>query len=259
MKAKKLLASALLTFTTAPILAASDAPVPSLPEYFAEQPRKAPLSERAQEAFSGLSGFYITLKGGVNYILGNNITFSNILIPLVNDISGPNTSVTVGQIGGAVGYAFGNSGFDRVEIEYLNNGNFNYQETDIVNNVYDSSLKNQTLLLKGYYDINLESPLVPYLSLGLGAASNKLSTSSIIISDIGQLTGTDYSFAASVGLGLRWLITQTFIVSIGYDFQYLGQYKKSRTLAEGVEASKAESNSLFGNAITASFTIQFNS
>jgi opacity protein-like surface antigen len=246
MKYKILLASALYTFSLTSIFAAEQ-PMPSLPEYFAEPPRPRPVSD----AFSGLAGFYLTVKGGINIILGNHLDFSNIHFLDIHDFALDKTTNSVGQFGVAVGYAWDTIGFDRVELEYMNRGNIDFEGNDRFGTFYTSSLKNQTLLLKGFYDINFDTPVVPFLSLGLGAASNHLSTNPSH-HVIGDLNTTNYYFAASVGLGVRWYVTPNFILGAEYDFEYLGRYKKTIHHNETLE-----SNNILGNAFLLSLTVQF--
>jgi OOP family OmpA-OmpF porin len=115
----------------------------------------AALCIMASTAFADSQGVYGTLQGGLNFL------------PDLKTTSGGTTSsesiATGPSLGGAVGYSYGN-GF-RTEIDGL----YSHSEIDQIGATPTSGhLDATTLTVNGLYDIDIGSPLTPYIGAGVG-------------------------------------------------------------------------------------------
>lgn len=277
MKVNHLLSLALIGCIATPALADDTAlPAPDMSAYMAYRSPKPPLTERAQNTFSFLQGWYVSAGAGYSYFhlsgIENNSnntgpqTLPNTIVPDLSESKGvPNI---------ALGYQLRKAGFfSRMELSYVPITNIDYDARPFLNlpsdNAIDSDISSHLLLLKAYDDFNFDSPIIPYIQAGVGAAINKVSANSfftVVIPDITTLVFTGSSnttrtnLAADIGAGVRWQITPNFLLGAGYEFDYLGKnvnwdinYTDNFTPPDTANV-KLKSGNLYANSLMASIT-----
>lgn len=127
-----------------------------------------------------------------------------------------------------------------------------YSLPDFTNYSYSIEADSESGLLQGKMDVYDYHGLEPYLSFGLGIASNTTNNYNetaypgIIARnspDFQQSSSTQFSY--NVGVGLDYLLTDRFTVSLGYEYNNLGK------LISGNGTSTWANNDLdFGNIST---------
>lgn len=117
---------------------------------------------------------------------------------------------TEGNFGLSFSYGINLSDF-RTELELSL-----YSKNKIEN--FDLDIKNQSLLLNVYYDIQTNSPFIPYAGIGLGYNQTKIYSL--------QESDDDATFAWKVAAGLAWKITENILIDAGYRFSDFGTFSQ---------------------------------
>ena len=126
---------------------------------------------------------------------------------------------------GSVGYSFKKYPIT-LALNYTKRPDLKYSPSPIFvgdRNKLTSKLKNNTVMLNGFYDVPLDR-FVLYAMLGAGAAFNKVTLSA---TDPGPYSSTKSyrKLAWQVGAGVRFNITNNFFVTAGYQHVILGDAK----------------------------------
>ncbi len=245
-------------------------PVLDLPAYYAQPAPKPPLNQRVSQSFDGwIHGIYLHPSLGYAFASVSDIedttvnTDPNIIPPTLSNDS---TKDNIAQFGIALGYQFRNSGLlNRVELAYTYRSNFDYNEPtfynfndpfNVNNTSLNSTIKNQTLLLKGYYDINFGSPFIPYLQAGLGVSRNSVSGSStatnpFLSPNTVSFNNTETNFAWDAGLGLRLKMNEHVSLQAGYEFDWLGKLNWTAATfnSSGPSSNPISSDRFFANVL----------
>ena len=231
-----------ITLASLPIFANGydQAQLPDLPDYYAYAPSPPPLSEKVGSSFSWLKNFYITAEVGRSYASINSIdNITDVSEPFAPPVAKPNEIQAVNHLGVAIGYQLRNSGiFSRIEIEYLNRAKIDYvADPAIIFSVtphptinLNSTVKNQTILGKIYWDFNYGIFVIPYIQAGAGIGFNQTKTSGTFIEPpiiptppiTSETSSSNTKFAWEGGAGLRIKITKHLFAGIGYEFDSLG-------------------------------------
>ena len=110
----------------------------------------------------------------------------------------------------------------RTEFEYV------YREGIKGNSMgNDHKINTMSMLLNGYYDIHMGSPLYPYINLSIGASKIK-------VNNVGVEKNNDYKFSWGGGAGLAYDISQNVSIDLGYRFLDLGRQIKSNEFYGGL-------------------------
>ena len=103
---------------------------------------------------------------------------------------------------------------------------------------YHTKVKSLVAMLNVYYDITQVSNFTPYLTLGVGVASNKTSSSmNATHALLGYNKTTDYikatnnSFAYKVGLGSRYSVNNSVELDLRYQYVDLGRFKTGASVS----------------------------
>lgn len=128
----------------------------------------------------------------------------------------------------AIGYVFAPD--TRAELEYLVNKNFNYSTSPVFSNRVSGSLnaqiKNNILLLTGYYDFLIDR-FRPYVMASIGIAANDTTaTISPAPSGNNQFNRRIVTFAWGVGLGFRVSMFTRWFFDMNYRYVQLGSTEK---------------------------------
>jgi opacity protein-like surface antigen len=123
-------------------------------------------------------------------------------------------------LGVAGGYDFGNNIRLEGEVAYqknaLDKATATSREVDVdVTDILDSDFSSLALLVNGYYDIKKNSPVIPYLSAGVGFVKVKID-----FSDSDYDSEDDTVFAYHIGAGVGYAINKTLTLDTKY--RYLG-------------------------------------
>jgi opacity protein-like surface antigen len=202
-----LLIVAFILLQTAPAMAASTTDAPNL---------------------RTLEVYYISLKGGMT-------AFSDISFNTFEDDSDlGNLTATLGSgVEGAV--AFGWQFSDgRVEIE----GGYYKSDVETIANIPVTGIEYTmaTLMLNGYYDIEIHKNWRPYLGAGIGAAN--------ITVDVPGDKDDAYAIAYKLGGGLTLDLSQHVSLDLGYMFLFTSDFSLTTPDGEFVE-------SIAGHTVTA--------
>lgn len=123
----------------------------------------------------------------------------------------------------------------RAELEFALRGN-SEKSWDSMFDGYNVSTKglwnNSTLLLNLYYDIQTDTPFVPYIGAGAGLAFN-YTEYTVKGNGPGGYANTSASenftnFAWNVGAGVAYKVNENFAVDVGYRFMMLGYNEVSK-------------------------------
>lgn len=157
-----------------------------------------------------------------------------------------NDGWTRGALGGddkdddfGFGLAFGNDfSFStaypvRLEAEYIYHGESKFSKgPDIVpvNGVMRHASQSfkitaHTLMVNGFYDINIDSVITPYVGGGLGLAYLKSDYSSSVVNGTGvnvRTSNNDWSFAWNIGGGISYALDNQMSLDFGYRYFDLG-------------------------------------
>jgi opacity protein-like surface antigen len=117
----------------------------------------------------------------------------------------------------------------RTELEYAYRSDFKYVKNPTNTGIANASQtsKIQTLMLQGFYDIDISSKFTPYLLVGLGLAHHDFDFYARTI-----LGGTVYSgntsnteLAWNIGLGVSYPISENIDLDLSYRYISLGNAK----------------------------------
>ncbi|MSP89950.1 MAG: porin family protein [Alphaproteobacteria bacterium] len=141
----------------------------------------------------------------------------------------------VGAGGAAIGFDWQKFGWPvRTELEYNLAFRFDYNARPPLSTNggfgLENNLKSHAFMLNAYYDIRNKTRWTPYLAVGVGLARN---TSEGTFSELAQIPGrriqtredTKNNLAYFGGLGVRYGLSESWIVEAGYRFMYLGKAK----------------------------------
>lgn len=142
----------------------------------------------------------------------------------------------VGIVG--VGYKFSNALRSDVSLQY---GSANYKgsysdDDDKIN--LKQKIKTLAMLVNCYYDINFNSMIVPYVTVGAGVARNDASDLKSSVAGYTRSGNSRMNFAWNVGAGLKFDITKNYAIDLGY--RYLDFGKVSTSKLKGVAARFAD-------------------
>lgn len=260
----------LLTAASTGVLAAEQA-YPDIPAYEAY---KSPY----HYSTSPLKNFYISGKIGAGF--QNLSSIENISPPINSSMSVPpvtssSASGSVTQWGVGIGYMFQPTGiFSRFEVEYMNRGSISYDANPLLEypsfitppppSSISSTIHNQTILGKIYYDMQLSDVIFPYIQIGGGYSWSKTEGTGSIENDpfsgstITNFSNTKGSFAFDAGLGLRFKAGSHFLVDLGYEFDYLGtdlDFTLQTDLPD--HPVQIQSGTFYSNSINLALTYQF--
>ncbi len=137
----------------------------------------------------------------------------------------------------------------RAELEFALRGNSEKSWDSMFGgaNVSTKGLwNNSTLLLNLYYDIQTDTPFVPYIGAGVGLAFNYTEYTVNANSPSGYINASQSdnftNFAWNVGAGVAYNFNENFAVDVGYRFMMLGYNEVSNY---GVEISNQPYNNEF--------------
>ncbi|EMG37589.1 opacity protein [Desulfocurvibacter africanus PCS] len=175
-------------------------------------------------------GFYASAKIGPGIAQTDDMDFNDD-VETYSIASDDGTDV-VPVVGLALGLDFYKSSeFPmRVEIEYahMNDADFAWQD-DIVmsgfsaNEKFEAEVSADTLLVNAYYDFRNASRFTPFVQAGLGLAILKTKLHWINDGfDMGTEKDTNVNFAANIGGGIGFALTEHLSVDTSYRFVYLG-------------------------------------
>lgn len=136
--------------------------------------------------------------------------------------------VTLNQTGleMAIGYVW--NGGMRAELEYLVNKNINYNAFPVLTGTtiprqINATIKNNTLLVNGYYEYTGVPRFRPYLTAGIGVSANSAQSNLTPALGTGNPnTPNTVAFAWNVGLGARFGIFSRWFIDAKYRYISLG-------------------------------------
>lgn len=258
-----------------PIIFAQSVNLPELPDYYAYAPAEPSVSERAAKQFSWLKNFYISGEYGYSFAdisgINNKSTSTGITMPLPAAVSKLHDNANL--FGVALGYQLRQHGglFSRIEIEYVNRGKIHYNVDPVlifpppfapyITNKLTSTVKNQTLLGKIYYDIDLRLPIIPYIEAGAGISRNQTKTNgTFAILDeqpvISNIQRSNTHFAWDVGAGVRLKATQHIYLTVGYEFDWLGKVHWEMATGDPTTPIILGTNNFYTHNVIASLTLK---
>jgi len=140
---------------------------------------------------------------------------------------------TTNQAGLEIALGYISNGNFRGDLEYLINKNLNYSANPILTGTgitayeMDTVIKNNTLLLNGYYDFAITERFRPYLTAGAGIAANSVQ-SNLTPVPAGGGSGTERSMglAWAMGAGMRVGIFSRWHMDMSYRYIRLGNRLK---------------------------------
>lgn len=125
------------------------------------------------------------------------------------DFPGINVSFSPGfNVGGALGYDMG---------QFRAEGEIRYQSVDLdevngISSALSADLSALTVMVNGYYDHEINnSPLTPYLGVGIGLVSSEFD-----VTGIGTSDDEDFGYQFMVGLGFD--VSQSAMLTAEYRF-----------------------------------------
>ena len=120
----------------------------------------------------------------------------------------------------------------RAELEYNKNGNNkkSYLVTDGVDD-FNAKFKveTQAIMLNGYYDINTNSKLTPFISAGIGYAKVK---TSLYLDGEKQGSIDKNNFAWQLGFGAGYAVSNNVTIDAGYRYIDYGDFTDDETKVE---------------------------
>ena len=108
------------------------------------------------------------------------------------------------------------NGAARVELEY----NQNEVAESTLFGVAETEVETQSVMLNGYYDIDTDTKLTPYVGAGIGYAKIK----GKLLVDALSASEDDNSFAWQVGAGVGYALTDSVTVDAGYRYVDYGDF-----------------------------------
>lgn len=179
-----------------------------------------------------------------------------------------------GIIGVELGYEF----YDSFRIalaayqslyKFERNYNETYEDGDVGRHNAKAKLRNRSLMLNGYYDFFVSKRIIPYITLGIGAAFNKSGDVNLITnSDDPRDQSIDYAkgknklnFIWALGAGIKAPIDDKWSIVLGYKYYNLGKFKTSSFYidrrGEYFPSESAGTKSLHVNTITIGINYRF--
>ncbi|MCW8385474.1 outer membrane beta-barrel protein [Fluoribacter dumoffii] len=115
----------------------------------------------------------------------------------------------------------------RADLTFTYRPSISFEATDDAPEVGTANLRNYTLMVNGYYDIDFNFPVIPYIMGGIGLSSN--STDNIYWPFVQQ---SEYGhtvnyFAWQVGAGLAYAFNANLLVDFNYQFVDLGKFSNT--------------------------------
>lgn len=221
-----------------------------------------------KKKYAWLKGFYFSGRFQYDF---NKVGSIEVVDPLPGQPTSAQKEFNKGTAGGgaAIGYQFKPSGlFSRVEVEYIYRSNID----NTINPLYqfpaniqtpptsqlETTIHNQTLLAKIYYDINTNSMVMPYVQVGAGMAFNHVKANSQVNLPLPiqstpvklESTQSTNNFAWDVGAGVRFVFNEYVSAAVGYQFTSLGKLKWQTTTFDPTKPINFESKSFYANGIT---------
>jgi len=190
------------------------------------------------------------------------MNFSSLTLgELKNRSSGLNASAAIGKkrsttnqtgLEIAIGY-MGSANF-RTEVEYLINKNLNYLANPALTGhgaaptQLETIIKNNTILLNGYYDFSVIERFRPYITGGVGFSANSVQSNLTPVPAIGGGSNTlrSLQLAWALGGGMRIGIFSHWYMDMSYRYVQLGSDLKIQA---------GQSVSLLGNYSANIFSI----
>jgi opacity protein-like surface antigen len=115
----------------------------------------------------------------------------------------------------------------------------NYQDNNSLADLHATSFKTRVKTMTGFANLsyrfkNLNMPIIPYITAGLGISSNKVKNMSIATPSITFLLNssgkTTTQAAWQIGAGILVPVTKNMAVNLSYKYRDLGKIKTTRTL-----------------------------
>jgi OOP family OmpA-OmpF porin len=196
----------------------------------------------AQQMLPLSSGFY--LRGDFGGAFGADTTFSdtNPTSPICSlcKTSQPSSIGNSFMLGVGAGYRFTPAFRTDITLDYITRlkiSGHNSSVTSLTNSAKVSSLVG---MFNGYLDINglmpnnMLGPFQPYLTGGVGVASNDLGNTAYGFPGLGsgvvsQSGSTHTDFAWGAGAGIGYALTQNLTLDLGYKYMDLGQMRSGST------------------------------
>ncbi|QMT59753.1 outer membrane protein [Legionella sp. PC997] len=115
----------------------------------------------------------------------------------------------------------------RTDVTFTYRPSISFQATDDAPEIGTAKLRNYTVMANGYYDFDLNLPVMPYLMAGIGLSSN--TTNSIYWPFVQQneFGHTVNHFAWQVGAGLAYALCDRLLLDFNYQFVDLGKFSNT--------------------------------
>jgi opacity protein-like surface antigen len=97
----------------------------------------------------------------------------------------------------------------------------------------NTSVKTQTLMFNGYYDLGKWDRVVPYVGVGVGLAHNSIDAVTFSALPNQLLSEDRWSMAWSLMAGLGWQLSERAILDVGYRYIDMGKVESSRIDTSG--------------------------
>lgn len=143
----------------------------------------------------------------------------------------------------------------RGDVTFTYRPSISFQATDDAPEIGVAKLRNYTVMVNGYYDMDFNLLVTPYVMGGIGVSSN--STDSIYWPFVQQNEyGHSVShFAWQVGAGIAFPIQENLLIDLNYQFVDLGkfsntgQYDTGGPFNIGLTGTPTSFNTLYSNQI----------
>jgi opacity protein-like surface antigen len=163
----------------------------------------APLAAQAEN-------WYGTVSAGAAWLSDSDFTISDPFGSITGE-----TEFDVGYlVNGGIGYKFGNI---RAE------GVIQYQDNDIdtmsffgVDIPVDGDISSLAFMVNGYYDFDMGSPFVPFITGGIGWA--QVEANDVVIAGIPAVDSDDSVFAWQIGLGVGYALNAQASLDLAYRY-----------------------------------------
>jgi len=113
--------------------------------------------------------------------------------------------------------------------------------------------------LNGYYDINLNRTVAPYLTIGIGVGGNKskdvLDTRESAVEILKGKTVTNFIW--NTGVGIKFNLNKYSAIDFGYKYVHLGK-TKTKNLGNSIFDPKGGSQTIRAHQIMCSIIFQLN-
>lgn len=135
----------------------------------------------------------------------------------------------------------------RLEAEYIYHGESKFKKGPSIielNGLQHASqsfkIKAHTLMVNGFYDINIDSVITPYVGGGLGMAYLKSSYSSNVVNGAPinvNTSNNDWSFAWNIGGGVSYALDNQMSLDFGYRYFDMGDAEPGSLHTNGYSGS----------------------